>query len=476
MRAPLQLTGSIRSKTRLNQWAHLGILAALGSVLFFEARLLLTASGVGVSPSQMLAQATQAHLQEVSSAITSYLQNHDTTSLERIKGEGKEASRLLDQLKERLSVQGEGRASARIEQVHEGVREATLNLLAADHDVVKTRQALAESNDALASVLAQMQSSIKSNQLNSSARLRALRVASAEANTLSKNDARFKKAVASYEELSRTRRAARWVEQAQSNFEQGVSRANDLDQAEGKKRTALVQFGEKRKMLDKALQEIPSDLPEGKAGLAYVVLNGALILAGAFLVLGAYRRTDREFAGPLQDILQCVEAASAGDTSRLPEHWSGDEVGQLSQATGRLISVLARSENLIYHLAALVESSGDAIISHTLEGKILSWNKGAQRIYGYSAEEVKGQSIVMLSPDDAGAEMMQNLKRIRDGERLKPFETLHQARNGRQVHTFVRAAAIYDSTHKIIGASFVAQDLSDTHLLQSKAIERNQTA
>jgi len=187
-------------------------------------------------------------------------------------------------------------------------------------------------------------------------------------------------------------------------------------------------------------------------------------------------RTDKEIARPLQEILRCVEAAAAGDTSRVPEHWAADEVGQLSQATGRLISVLARSENLIYHLAALVESSGDAIISHTLDGRILSWNKGAQRIYGYSAEEVKGQSIDILSPQDGGRQMRQCLKQIRNGEKLLPFETMHQARNGRHIPVLVRVAGITDSTRKMIGASFVAQDLTGTNLLPSKNSEKNKAA
>ena len=207
-----------------------------------------------------------------------------------------------------------------------------------------------------------------------------------------------------------------------------------------------------------------------------MILAGTLAIFGIAMVMRSQRRVEKEFVSPLQEVLQCVEAAAAGDVSRVPEYWSGDEVGQLSQAVGRLISVLARSENLVYHLAALVESSGDAIISHTLDGKILSWNKGAQRIYGYSAEEVKGRSIGILSPKDEGAQMMQIIRKIRNGERIQTFETFHQARNGRAVRTLVRVAAIYDSTHQIIGASFVAQDLTDTNRIPPLAADRNRVA
>jgi PAS domain S-box-containing protein len=136
-----------------------------------------------------------------------------------------------------------------------------------------------------------------------------------------------------------------------------------------------------------------------------------------------------------------------------------------------LITVLARSENLVYHLAALVEASGDAIVSFTLDGTILSWNKGAQRIYGFSAEELKGQPIALLSPQDNGVEMIRVLQKIRNGERVQPFETIHQARNGRTVRAFIRISAILGSTHQAIGASFCAQELTDRPPVQTSSIE-----
>src|SRR5262249_16188423 len=142
-----------------------------------------------------------------------------------------------------------------------------------------------------------------------------------------------------------------------------------------------------------------------------IALAATLLVGGVLLVFVSGRRAESQVVGPVQEILQCVEAAAAGDLSRTPDHWSRDEVGQLAQAVGRLISVLARSENLVYHLAALVDGSGEAIISHTLDGTILSWNKGAQRMYGYSAEEMKGKSIATLSPDDNGAQMMRTLEK-----------------------------------------------------------------
>ena len=123
-----------------------------------------------------------------------------------------------------------------------------------------------------------------------------------------------------------------------------------------------------------------------------------------------------------------------------------------------------------------MESSGDAIISYTPDGTVLSWNNGAQRIYGYTAEEMKGRSITLLAPYEGGPEMLSQFRKICQGERLRPFETIHRARSGRAVRVFVRVAAIFDSTHKVIGASFCAQDLSDVPAFASKAIEDSKTA
>jgi PAS domain S-box-containing protein len=114
---------------------------------------------------------------------------------------------------------------------------------------------------------------------------------------------------------------------------------------------------------------------------------------------------------------------------------------------------------LVYHLAALVEISGDAIVSQTLDGTILSWNKGAQRLYGYSVDDVRGHSIGILSPMDHGEELRMVLGQVKRGEKVTPFETLHQAKNGRLVRALVKAAAVHDSLHRVIGVSFCAQEL-----------------
>jgi len=196
-------------------------------------------------------------------------------------------------------------------------------------------------------------------------------------------------------------------------------------------------------------------------GLDYLVFGVMLAAIGMILVYKADAQSPVTEGEPIKDLIKCVDAATAGDLSRRPSNTEAGEVGQLSQAVGRLIGVLARSENQIYHLDALIENSTEAVISHTLDGAILSWNKGAQRIYGYSAEEVAGKPIMLLSPMDQGAEIQRQLESIRNGKRPQPFETLHCARNGRTIKALVRVSPILDSTRQVIGISFCAQELTD---------------
>ena len=156
-----------------------------------------------------------------------------------------------------------------------------------------------------------------------------------------------------------------------------------------------------------------------------------------------------------------------------PEEFA--EANRIAQNDWRIGHPLGHITDLTIYLT-LQYPNGEAIISHTLDGTILSWNKGAQRIYGYSAEEVKGRSIAILSPQDGESELVRNLERIRRGERIQPFETIHQTRQGRRLRALVRTAAILDSTCQVIGASFCAVDLTGREAIQPKAIEGTQAA
>jgi two-component system CheB/CheR fusion protein len=112
-------------------------------------------------------------------------------------------------------------------------------------------------------------------------------------------------------------------------------------------------------------------------------------------------------------------------------------------------------------LAALVASSQDAIISKTLAGVITSWNAGAERLFGYSAEEAIGQPITLIIPPDRLEEERGILQRLRWGERVEHFETVRRTKDDRRVDISLSISPVRDETGRIIGASKVARDITE---------------
>ena len=144
-------------------------------------------------------------------------------------------------------------------------------------------------------------------------------------------------------------------------------------------------------------------------------------------------------------------------------------VSPIKDAQGRIvgaskvardISDRTRADEKQARLSAIVESSNDAIISKTLEGSILSWNTGAEKIFGYTEEEVLGKSITILIPQDRLREEFHILEKIRNGIRVDHFETVRRHKSGREIPISITVSPIKNSKGIIIGASKVARDIS----------------
>lgn len=116
-------------------------------------------------------------------------------------------------------------------------------------------------------------------------------------------------------------------------------------------------------------------------------------------------------------------------------------------------------------LAAIVESSSDAILSKTLEGVILSWNRGAERLFGYTADEAVGLPITIIIPPDRIHEEDTILSKIRIGERIEHFETVRRRKDGTLIDISLTVSPIRDANGKILGASKIARDISATKRL-----------
>jgi PAS domain S-box-containing protein len=137
------------------------------------------------------------------------------------------------------------------------------------------------------------------------------------------------------------------------------------------------------------------------------------------------------------------------------------EEGRLVSSAIRDISERMKTDELRFRLAAIVDSSDDAIIGKTLEGAIVSWNKGAERIFGYTSEETLGRPVSMLSPPGRGSEEARIIERLKNGERVEPFEAVRRRKDGREIDVSVTISPIHDPRGNLVGASKVARDISD---------------
>ena len=127
-------------------------------------------------------------------------------------------------------------------------------------------------------------------------------------------------------------------------------------------------------------------------------------------------------------------------------------------------------------LASIVESSDDAIFSKTLDGIITTWNKAAERIYGYQAAEIVGQPVSVLMPRDRANEMTEIVERIRNGERVDQYETTQRTKDGAAIEISLTVSPIHDSAGHMVGASAIARDITEQQRIQDQADSAAQSA
>ena len=133
-----------------------------------------------------------------------------------------------------------------------------------------------------------------------------------------------------------------------------------------------------------------------------------------------------------------------------------------------MIPAIGSAEEAQALLAAIVASSDDAIISKDLNGIVRSWNQSAERIFGYAADEIVGKSITLLFPPDRLQEESEILERLHRGERVDHFQTIRLRKDGTHVAVSVTVSPILDSQGRVIGASKVARDTTQSTLLEGR--------
>jgi len=131
------------------------------------------------------------------------------------------------------------------------------------------------------------------------------------------------------------------------------------------------------------------------------------------------------------------------------------------QVVGRDITERRRAQEMQSFLAALIESSDDAIIGESPDGRILSWNAGAERIYGYTREEAASQPISLLVPPDMMDELLMLRKNVRKGRRVDRFESVRRHKDGRLIDVAITLSPILDSNGAMIGISTINRDITE---------------
>ena len=129
---------------------------------------------------------------------------------------------------------------------------------------------------------------------------------------------------------------------------------------------------------------------------------------------------------------------------------------------------LHENEERLRWVASIVDFSDDAIVSKNLDGVITSWNKGAERVFGYTAEEAIGQPITILIPQDRHAEERTILTRIRRGERIDHFETVRQRKTGSLIVVSLTVSPVKNAEGEVVGASKIARDVSEQKRTQEQ--------
>jgi PAS domain S-box-containing protein len=124
-------------------------------------------------------------------------------------------------------------------------------------------------------------------------------------------------------------------------------------------------------------------------------------------------------------------------------------------------AALRESNDALQWLASIVEGSDDAIISKNLDGILTSWNKGAERLFGYTAEEAVGKSVTILIPPERHGEEPAILARLRRGERIDHYETVRQRKDGSLINISLTVSPVKNVQGKIVGASKIARDITD---------------
>ncbi len=235
--------------------------------------------------------------------------------------------------------------------------------------------------------------------------------------------------------------------------------------------------------------------PQDEPGPRIVYVNDAFVRRTGYTRAEAIGQTTRILQGPktsrqeldrLRAALrewQPIRVELINYTKSGEEFWIELDIVPVADGSGRFTHWVAvdrditerkRAQGEVARLAAIVQSSDDAIIGKDLDGIITSWNAGAERIFGFSADEMVGQPIRRLIPDERQHEEDEILAKIRRGESIRHYDTVRQRKDGSRLEVSVTISPIKDAGDKIIGVSKVARDITERKRAEAALREREE--
>jgi PAS domain S-box-containing protein len=195
----------------------------------------------------------------------------------------------------------------------------------------------------------------------------------------------------------------------------------------------------------------------------------ALRLATQALGRGERPAAPRSMLPEVREVADALVSAHAARERQLEaERAARAEAEAANRAKDELLAARQREDVSAHRLAAIVDSSDDAIISKTLDGVVTSWNPAAERMFGYPAAEAIGRHITLIIPPERLAEEDEVLARIRSGRKIDHFDTVRVAKDGRLIDISLTVSPVRGAAGEIVGASKIARDISERRRLEAE--------
>jgi PAS domain S-box-containing protein len=269
-----------------------------------------------------------------------------------------------------------------------------------------------------------------------------------------------------------------------------ISFALSKIQKEEQRRKASDVLAEREEQLRLYAEHIPAATAMFDRDMRYLVASGRWIedfgLAGQAILGRSHYEVFPDMPQRWIEVhRRCLEGAiEKSDEDRFERAdgtviWLRWEVRPWRQADGAIGGILIfseditdrkRAEQMRSQLSVIVEFSHDAIIGKDMNGVVTSWNRGAERLFGYSAEEMVGQSILRIIPADRQDEEARILATLARGEQLEHFETVRKAKDGRLIEVSITASPILDRAGNVVGISKVARDITEKRRLEAQLV------